>query len=34
MATGKQNISGQEFWTDWGSLQSKTRQDHGILEIP
>ena len=33
MATGKQNISGQEFWTDLGPLQSKTRQNHVILKI-
>ena len=26
--------SGQQFWTDWSSLQSKTRQNHVILKIP
>ena len=33
MATGQQNISGQEFWTDWGPPQSKTKQNHVVFKI-
>ena len=34
MVTGIRIKSDQQFWMDWGSLQSKTRQSHVICKIP
>ena len=31
--TGIRIKSDQQFWMDWGSLQSKARQNHVVLKI-